>query len=218
MDPLLIGGIILILFFLKAPLGGGDIPSDSNGKGSGPKKPSGSSKKFSTKIPDIGPDYCIVGDFAYKQEVVEKYYPYFAKYCDRYHVPIEVALGVTWVESKFKASAFSNKGAAGIMQIMPSTWDTIGNNVNLVSNDRYDPEANIQGGIWLLSALYKRWDGDWELAAAAYNGGSGTVKKYGGKFARLPEQIKRYVRAVAAATSAFHFVAICIENKGTSLL
>ena len=62
-----------------------------------------------------------------------------------------------------------------------------------VSNP-FDPKANIQGGARYLSQLLEEFDGDFELAAAAYNAGPGAVYKYGG----IPpyDETREYVRRV----------------------
>ena len=70
-------------------------------------------------------------------------------------------------ESGFQTDATSHCGAMGLMQLMPSTANSMG-----VKN-AYDAEQNIEG-------LMDRYDGNMELALAAYNAGPGAVNKYGG--------------------------------------
>lgn len=77
-------------------------------------------------------------------------------------------------ESGGNAKAFSNKGAAGLMQLMPATADRFG-----VVN-RFDPAQNIMGGTKYLRYLLNRYHGDEAKAIAAYNAGEGNVDKYGG--------------------------------------
>ena len=76
------------------------------------------------------------------------------------------------VESNYKVRARSQKGAVGLMQLMPSTAREY--NVR----NPYDPKANIAAGVRHLKALIDRWGV--ELALAAYNAGEGAVKKYNG--------------------------------------
>lgn len=76
------------------------------------------------------------------------------------------------VESGYKPRARSNKGAMGLMQIMPATAREY--NVR----NPFDPRANIEAGITHLKSLIDRWGV--ELGLAAYNAGEGAVEKFNG--------------------------------------
>src|ERR671912_1142610 len=78
------------------------------------------------------------------------------------------------VESNYRPRAKSNKGAMGLMQLMPSTARQykVGN--------PYDPTANIGAGVKHLKGLIDRMDGAIDMALAAYNAGEGAVKKFKG--------------------------------------
>ena len=91
-------------------------------------------------------------------------------------------------ESAYQSDAQSPKGAQGLMQLMPATQ------VELDVSNPFDPEDNIRGGARYLSQLLAEFDGDYELAAAAYNAGSTAVYKYGG----VPpyDETQEYVRRV----------------------
>ena len=91
-------------------------------------------------------------------------------------------------ESAYQSDAQSPKGAQGLMQLMPATQAELD-----VSNP-FDPEDNIRGGARYLSQLLMEFDGDYELAAAAYNAGPTAVLKYGG----VPpyDETQEYVRRV----------------------
>lgn len=93
---------------------------------------------------------------------------------ERYHVPEGLLKAVAKVESDFQPDAVSCCGAEGIMQLMPSTASSLG-----VKNP-FDPEQNIMGGAKYLGELLDSFGGDSALAVAAYNAGSGAVRKYGG--------------------------------------
>ncbi len=81
---------------------------------------------------------------------------------------------VVHAESAFNPNALSNKGAQGLMQLMPGTADDLG-----VDNP-FDATQNIRGGAQYLAQQLKSFQGDEKLAMAAYNAGPGNVTKYGG--------------------------------------
>lgn len=112
----------------------------------------------------------------------------FASASEKYGVPENLLKAVAKAESGFSASAISSCGAEGIMQLMPSTASSLG-----VKNS-FNPEQNIMGGAKLLSQLLKKYNGNTELALAAYNAGSGAVDKYDG----IPpyKETQNYVKKV----------------------
>lgn len=85
------------------------------------------------------------------------------------------------VESKYRASALSPKGAAGLMQIMPDTGTWIAQQMHLdefLLEHLQDPVVNIRLGTWYLADLHREFDGDLTLVLAAYNGGRGKVREW----------------------------------------
>jgi len=78
------------------------------------------------------------------------------------------------VESKFRPTARSRKGAMGLMQLMPSTV----REYNL--RNPFEPKANIEAGIKHLKTLIDRFGSSIELGLAAYNAGPGAVEKFNG--------------------------------------
>jgi hypothetical protein len=77
------------------------------------------------------------------------------------------------VESNYKARAKSQRGAMGLMQLMPA----IAREYSV--RNPYDPKANIAAGVKHLKSLIDRLGGV-DLALAAYNAGEGAVKKFNG--------------------------------------
>lgn len=95
------------------------------------------------------------------------------------------------VESKHNPKAISKKGAMGLMQLMPATAQDYGLNRLRLQDNR----QNILVGAKHLKALLRQFDGNLELALAAYNAGPAAVKKY---HDRIPpfEETKLYVPKV----------------------
>jgi soluble lytic murein transglycosylase-like protein len=85
-------------------------------------------------------------------------------------MPLLVA--VAWEESRMNPSARSHRGAYGLLQLMPET-------ARAVASSEDSPRANIMAGARYLSLMLGRFDGDVDLALAAYNAGPTAVQKAG---------------------------------------
>jgi soluble lytic murein transglycosylase-like protein len=96
-----------------------------------------------------------------------------------------------WAESSYNPKAVSPSGAEGLMQLMPATAKRYG------VRDSFDPVQNIAGGVKLLRELLDQFDGDRELAVAAYNAGAGAVVRAGNRIPPYP-QTAAYVPKVIA--------------------
>lgn len=107
-----------------------------------------------------------------------KYSVYVEKYAEQYNIDENLVYSIIKAESKFKEDALSRRGAKGLMQIADITRDWAIEQLELSDDiDIYDPETNIRIGCWYLNTLYKEF-GKIDLVIAAYNGGSGNVKKW----------------------------------------
>lgn len=100
------------------------------------------------------------------------YESHIKKASKRYNISESLISAIIKVESNFKPTAVSKKGALGLMQLMPETAAELG------VIDPFDPVENIHGGVRYLRQLLDYFKGDLELALAAYNAGAGMVKKY----------------------------------------
>ena len=118
------------------------------------------------------------------EEIVEKY-------SAEYNVPREIIYSIIRTESSFRSNVESNKGAVGLMQITPDTFDWLMTKLDekLDRGLLYDPNTNIKYGTYFLRYLFLEFGGlhdNWDLVFAAYNAGLNRVKN---DWMRNPEYI-----------------------------
>lgn len=89
---------------------------------------------------------------------------------------IDAALikAIIMAESSYNHKAISERGAVGLMQLMPATANALG------VEDIFNPVHNVNGGTKYIKILLDRFNGNLEFALAAYNAGSTKVRKYNG--------------------------------------
>ena len=105
---------------------------------------------------------------------VVRYDPLIQKASKKFNVDHFFIKAIIKAESDFDSMAVSNKGAQGLMQLMPETAD------DMEVKDPFDPEENIFGGTRYVSLLLKRFNNDKALALAAYNAGPEVVESRNG--------------------------------------
>ncbi|MCW2986085.1 MAG: LysM peptidoglycan-binding protein [Conexibacter sp.] len=112
--------------------------------------------------------------------------------------PASLASAIAWQESGFNNAMVSVANARGIMQVIPSTWSYVQNNLGAGRLDPASPADNVRAGSLLLAHLLRNTGGDAPTAIAAYYQGLGSVRRIG----MLPET-RRYVANVLALRSRF---------------
>jgi soluble lytic murein transglycosylase-like protein len=98
---------------------------------------------------------------------------YVEHYAAVYRIPVGLVEGVIEVESAWRPDAVSDKGACGLMQLMPGTSQRLS-----VSNP-FNIEQNIRAGAEYLSYLSQLFNGDLRLVLAAYAAGEGRIQQRG---------------------------------------
>jgi len=114
----------------------------------------------------------------------------------KYNVDKKLIMSVINQESSFNPNAISNSGAQGLMQLMPATAKELG-----VKNS-FDVAQNVEGGTKYLKGLLDMYGNSKEMALAAYNAGSGTVKNRGmhnaNEVYKMPTETQNYVQKIIA--------------------
>jgi soluble lytic murein transglycosylase len=123
------------------------------------------------------------------------YYPYGFKeivdrYSEQYGVDPLFALAVMRQESNFKTDAGSYAGARGLMQIMPATGSSIARQIGLEDFEEellYDPEINIEMGIYYLDRQLENFQENPVYCLGAYNGGPGSMSGWISRFGNMSQ-------------------------------
>lgn len=110
---------------------------------------------------------------------------------ERHHVDPALVRAVIETESNWNPAARSHKGALGLMQLIPTTATRFG------VNDAFNPQQNVDAGVHYLKTLLERYNGNLDLALAAYNAGEGAVDRAHG----IPSyrETRNYVQKVQNA-------------------
>jgi soluble lytic murein transglycosylase-like protein len=136
-------------------------------------------------------------------------HPIVIQTAGRYQVDPALVKAIIMAESGYNARAISKKGAKGLMQLMPATARALG------VEDIFNPEQNISGGVRYFKQLVNQFNGDVELALAAYNAGSRNVRYYQG----IPpfKATQYYIKKVFKYYQIYKNQMACIEKGIVSL-
>ena len=110
---------------------------------------------------------------------------------ERHRVDPALIRAVIETESHWNSAAVSRKGAVGLMQLVPTTAQRFG------VKDMFSPKQNVDAGVRYLKLLLERYNGNLDLALAAYNAGEGAVDRARG----IPafRETRNYVQRVQEA-------------------
>jgi soluble lytic murein transglycosylase-like protein len=125
--------------------------------------------------------------YASKHDRRSRFDPIIERYAQQYGVSATLIRAVIQVESDFNPAVVSNKGARGLMQLMPATARRFG------VTEVHDPEQNIHGGVQYLAYLQRLFNGDMSRVLAGYNAGENAVIRHGGipPYAETTEYVRR---------------------------
>jgi soluble lytic murein transglycosylase-like protein len=115
---------------------------------------------------------------------------YADAYADHYGVPRELVHAIISQESGWNPKAVSDKGAMGLMQLMPATA------IEFNVANPFSISDNIGGGVRYLAQLTTQFKGDYRLVVAAYYCGSRNLSKRGFNYSN--SDVVAYVRSVRA--------------------
>ena len=118
------------------------------------------------------PENCSLSVHGKKAERL--FHPIIEEAANRHQIDPALVKAIIMAESSYNPRAVSKMGAKGLMQLMPGTAKALG------VEDSFNPEHNINAGVRYFRQLMNQFEGDTKLALAAYNAGSGKVRKYRG--------------------------------------
>jgi len=116
-------------------------------------------------------------------EAIRRFAPLIESASRTHGVEVALVHAVISAESGYNPAALSKAGARGLMQLMPDTAKRYG-----VQNI-LDPMENISGGVRYLRDLIAMFNGDLELAVAAYNAGENAVIRHGNRIPPYAETV-----------------------------
>jgi soluble lytic murein transglycosylase-like protein len=113
--------------------------------------------------------------------------------CGKHSLDPALVKAIIRAESQFDPLAVSPRGAIGLMQIAPVTIKELG------IKDPFNPKTNIDGGVRYLKDLLDAFEGNQELALAAYNAGPTQVLRHNGvpPFKETRDYLQRVLRYTA---------------------
>jgi soluble lytic murein transglycosylase len=145
---------------------------------------------------------------SYRNSYSNNYHVIVNRNASKYSMDASLIMAVIETESSFNSRAVSKRGAIGLMQLMPDTARRMG------AKRPFEPEENIEAGTKYLKYLIERFNGDLNLALAAYNAGPKAVERYGD----IPPygETRRYVKKVVGTYSK-HKEAYGLTRSGSPI-
>ncbi|MDO8422478.1 MAG: lytic transglycosylase domain-containing protein [Parvibaculum sp.] len=127
---------------------------------------------------------------------LDQFQAHIKEAAQRFAIPEDWIRAVIIAESNGDPGAVSPRGAMGLMQLMPGTWDELREQHGL-GTDAFDPHTNILAGTAYLKAMYERFGSPGLFAA--YNAGPGRYAEHLRTGKPLPAETRAYVAGIEKA-------------------
>ena len=129
------------------------------------------------------------------------------KYSKEFNVPPNFVCAIIYTESRFHPDSVSGSGAVGLMQIMPGTAVGIAQELGEKSvGNLHDPDTNIRYGTWYIGGLVSKYNGNTDLATAAYNAGVARADAWKDGRSPLPFETVFYIQKIKDVQNAYNTV------------
>ena len=120
---------------------------------------------------------------------------------DEFGLDRTLVRAVVWTESRYNAAAVSNKGAMGLMQVMPDTLSECATAIGARA-DGFDPAVNLRCGCYYLALMLDKFGGNERAALMAYNAGENNARRFLNGERVFPET-EEYLKSVAKARTVY---------------
>ncbi|WP_442755622.1 lytic transglycosylase domain-containing protein [Methylocystis sp. JAN1] len=145
--------------------------------------------------------------------VAERWQAHIAEASQRFGVPEAWIRAVIDAESKGDPRAVSPKGAMGLMQLMPATWEELRAQHKLGA-DPFEPRANILAGAAYLKSMRERFG--YPGLFAAYNAGPARYEEHLRTGKPLPEETRAYLAGLEKALSNASRPPVVFASRGAT--
>lgn len=133
-----------------------------------------------------------------------QYDQYITQCCNEQKVSKSLVYAIVKAESNFDTKALSNKGAVGLMQLMPDTALFVAQTQNITNFDLTNPKDNLMLGICYIAYLQQKFDRQKDVVCA-YNAGENNVKQWKEKGQDIPfKETKNYLKKVERNIKIFN--------------
>lgn len=128
------------------------------------------------------------------------------KYSQQRGLDPNLTAAIIYTESHFNPGSTSGAGARGLMQVMPGTGGSIAaemGETDYSADKLYDPETNIRYGSWYIKGLIDKYNGELDVALAAYNAGVSRADRWRESDVALPYETVFFIQKIKGAKAKY---------------